>query len=301
MPSQSRGRIETALRYGLYPALAGFTLAYVAFELCGPPGRLGSHYGYYLALLVGAMVVIEWLHPMRPEWRMTRATFLRRDLPYLAIGTLTIGAAGATATWALREMGITRPELHASLPLVPSVMLILVLPEFIWYWVHRLSHEARGAFGRWLWSVHVPHHLPQQLYVMMHVVAHPLNTLVVRLILTAPAFFLGFSAESIFVASAIIALQGVVSHFNVDMRVGWLNYILVGNELHRYHHSADLGEAKNFGNIVPLWDLVFGTFVYRPGAAPARLGVTDSDAYPPEHRVARVLALPFSDPRADCR
>jgi sterol desaturase/sphingolipid hydroxylase (fatty acid hydroxylase superfamily) len=281
------------LRYGLYPALLGFTLAYLWLELSGPSGALGRYYGYYLAVLVTTMMVLEARYPLREQWGMTAGRLFARDLPYLGITALTVVLVGTAAQWALGRIGLERGTSHASLPLIPSVALVLVIPELFWYWVHRLSHEARGRLGRWMWRIHLPHHMPEQLYVMMHGVAHPLNTLVVRLILTLPLFLLGFSAESMFVASVVIGLQGVVSHFNVDMRLGWLNYVLVGNELHRYHHSAAIDEAQNFGNVVPLWDIVFGTFVYRPGIAPAALGLADPSAYPPERSIWRVLALPF--------
>jgi sterol desaturase/sphingolipid hydroxylase (fatty acid hydroxylase superfamily) len=289
-----RSFMDSALRYGLYPVLLGFTLWYLSIELGRPRAELGKYYGYYLAALVGAMVLAESLHPMRREWKMSWSSLFRRDLPYLVITGATIAAAGFAANWVLLRVGVERGDLHATLPLVPSVVLVLVIPEFFWYWLHRMSHEARGPLGRWLWRVHLPHHMPQQLYVMMHVVAHPLNTLAVRLILTAPLFLLGFSAESIFAASVLLGLQGVVSHFNVEMRVGWLNYLLVGNELHRYHHSADIDEAKNFGNVVPLWDIVFGTFVYRPGVAPRALGLANPSEYPAEREILRVLRLPFA-------
>lgn len=281
------------MKYALYPVLLGFTLWYLSVELGQPAGELGKYYGYYLAALVGSMILVESLHPMRREWKISWSRLFGRDLPYLAITAATIASAGFVANWVLMRFGVERGSLHAGLPLVPSVILVLVIPEFFWYWVHRFSHEGRGPLGRFLWRVHLPHHMPQQLYVMMHVVAHPLNTLVVRLILTAPLFFLGFSKESIFAASVIIGLQGVVSHFNVDMRVGWLNYLLVGNELHRYHHSADLDEAKNFGNVVPIWDILFGTFVYRPGVAPRALGLANPSEYPAERQILRVLRLPF--------
>ena len=293
MKRTARSVAGSILKYTLYPTLLGLTLWYLWVELGQPKSQLGGYYGYYLAALVAAMVLLESFHPMRREWKMTRASFLGRDLPYLIIGSVTLGAAGVAARWALMSFGLERGDSHATVPLVPSVVLALLIPEFFWYWLHRMSREARGSLGRWLWRVHLPHHMPQQLYVMMHVVAHPLNTIAVRIILTAPLFLLGFSPESLFIASVLVGLQGVVSHFNVDMRVGWLNYVLVGNELHRYHHSADIGEARNFGNVVPLWDILFGTFVYRPGIAPRALGLGDPSRYPKEGEIFRVLALPF--------
>jgi sterol desaturase/sphingolipid hydroxylase (fatty acid hydroxylase superfamily) len=128
----------------------------------------------------------------------------------------------------------------------------------------------------------------------VYVVAHPINAIVVRLILTAPLFFLGFSTEAIFVASVIVGLQGVVSHLNVDIRAGWLNYVLVGTELHRYHHSADAAEAMNYGTVVPFWDIIFGTFIYRPGIPPCALGVSSPSEYPADREILHVLGLPFA-------
>jgi sterol desaturase/sphingolipid hydroxylase (fatty acid hydroxylase superfamily) len=84
-----------------------------------------------------------------------------------------------------------------------------------------------------------------------------------------------------------------VSHFNVDIKAGPLNYLLVGTELHRFHHSASLDEAKNFGVLTPFWDLVFGTFRYDPRRLPEALGVVDPSQYPPSTAIGKVLMLPL--------
>jgi sterol desaturase/sphingolipid hydroxylase (fatty acid hydroxylase superfamily) len=104
---------------------------------------------------------------------------------------------------------------------------------------------------------------------------------------------LGARPEVIFLFNALMGLQGLVSHFNVDVKAGPINYLLVGTELHRYHHSASIDEAKNYGVLTPFWDLVFGTFVYRPAQLPNALGVQDPGAYPDSNEIAKVLALPF--------
>jgi sterol desaturase/sphingolipid hydroxylase (fatty acid hydroxylase superfamily) len=297
--SQRPARIDRLLRHGLYPLLLGALLLYAALELSAPKEQLGRYYGYYLAGLVAVMLAVEVLHPLRAAWRMTGASFFRRDLPFLIIGGATIALANYAAGLAVIALGLARGATHADLPLLLGVILALVIPDFLWYWVHRWSHEGRGRVGRWLWKIHLAHHLPPQVYLLMHGVAHPLNTLIVRAILGVPLFFLGFSVEALFVANLFIGLQGLVSHFNVDLRAGWLNYFLVGTELHRYHHSADPAEARNYGAVVPLWDLLFGTFHYRPGQSPRALGVADPVAYPGDRQILRVLALPFLRPRSN--
>jgi sterol desaturase/sphingolipid hydroxylase (fatty acid hydroxylase superfamily) len=90
--------------------------------------------------------------------------------------------------------------------------------------------------------------------------------------------------------------ERLVSHLNADVRVGPLNCLLVGTQLHRDHHSADLREARTFGLVQPFWDILFGTFVYRPGRLPSQLGVTDPQCCPAADKVLNVLALPFRRP-----
>ncbi|MGB7184692.1 MAG: sterol desaturase family protein [Burkholderiaceae bacterium] len=89
------------------------------------------------------------------------------------------------------------------------------------------------------------------------------------------------------------SMHGLISHFNVDMRIGWLNYIFVGPELHRYHHSASRDEAKNYGATTAVYDLLFGSFVYRPGLPPDHLGVDGGRQQPEYEDFLRVMKLPF--------
>jgi len=294
-----RDHLNGFITYLLYPLALLAMIAYASFELSGPADQLGHYYGYYLLALVAVMLTVEILHPLRREWRMTRRTFFRRDLPFMFIGGITIGLANYLAGIAILELGMLRGTAHATLPLIPSVILVIVIGDFFWYWIHRWSHENQTRLGQWMWRVHVAHHLPQQVYLFMHAVGHPLNTIVVRLILTVPFFFLGFSAESLFVANLVIGLQGLFSHFNVNIRAGWMNYVLTGTELHRYHHSANYNEAKNYGATTPLWDIVFGTFYYAPHRIPERLGVRNPDHYPDSARLLKVLALPFRQRSSD--
>lgn len=287
------------VKYGLYPLLVIMMLGYASFELSKPAESFGSDYGYYLLLLVAILLLAEILHPLRDEWKMTRASFFHRDLPYMVIGGITLMLANYVAGWLILHFGIARGTSHTGLSLLPSVILAVLIPDLVWYWVHRWSHEERGVLGRYLWRMHAAHHLPQQVYLLMHGVAHPINTFVVRAILSVPLFLLGFSVESLFVANLIVGLQGFVSHFNVDIRTGWLNYVLMGTELHRYHHSADPREGKNYAAVISLWDLLFGTLYYRSGEAPSRLGIAEPENYPKDREIFRVLALPFKDGRTE--
>ena len=60
------------------PLLLAATLCYACVELNQPAGELGKYYGIYLAGLVGLMVSVESLHPLRSDWKMTKASLFRR-------------------------------------------------------------------------------------------------------------------------------------------------------------------------------------------------------------------------------
>jgi sterol desaturase/sphingolipid hydroxylase (fatty acid hydroxylase superfamily) len=66
----------------------------------------------------------------------------------------------------------------------------------------------------------------------------------------------------------VLAVQ-TFSHGNVMLpaRLSWVNRWLMTPDLHRLHHSIVFVENNsNFGNLVPLWDRMFGTLRLRPEA-----------------------------------
>lgn len=279
------------VRHLLYPLLLFATLLVVYLAVNQHWDLKRTLWGYLFGLLI-LLVVIERLVPLSREGGMTRASFLR-DLKYLAASGVTIAVVRTGSS----TLAIWFAEHHAGplarTPLVASVGIFILCFELLQYWFHRLSHQGTGALGRFLWKVHLVHHLPDRVYVVMHGVFHPLNALLTALLLQATMLLLGLSPEAAFAATLLLDLQTMISHFNVDVRAGVFNYLLIGTELHRYHHSAKVEEAKNYGTLTPLWDLVFGTFLYEPQKPPARLGLDGSGEYPPSQDFIRVLALPF--------
>jgi hypothetical protein len=119
MHACKEGETSRFNRYGLYPLLFAAMLGYAAFELSQPAGKVGSYYGIYLIALVMLLLVVESLRHLRAEWKMTKASFFRRDLPYMMIGGLTLGPVNYDAGWATLHFGMTRGASHAALPLVP--------------------------------------------------------------------------------------------------------------------------------------------------------------------------------------
>lgn len=277
--------------YGFYPLLLGATL--LLFTVSVSRGwNLATVFAWMAGVRFVLLLGVEALFPARRAWRMTRSSFWR-DLKYMAVNGGTAAALKFGLGWLALDLSRFNTGLLTGLPAVVEFLGVLLCFEFFQYWFHRISHAPRGPLSTWLWKVHVAHHLPDKVYLLMHPVGHPLNFVVSLALVQLPLVTLGARQETLFLFNALMGLQGLVSHFNVDLRAGPLNYLLVGTELHRCHHSADLAEAGNFGVLTPFWDLVFGTFRYQPRRLPAALGVVDPARYPPSTALLQVLALPF--------
>lgn len=142
------------------------------------------------------------------------------------------------------------------LPLAVQAILMLLIADLLRYWLHRAFHE-----WPFLWSFHAVHHSPKKLYWMNVGRFHPFDKATQYLFDVLPFIFLGVSAEVLAFYFVFYAINGFFQHCNINMRLGVLNYLISGPELHRWHHSIHYKEAnQNYGNNLIVWDLLFGTY-----------------------------------------
>jgi hypothetical protein len=93
-------------------------------------------------------------------------------------------------------------------------------------------------------------------------------------------------------SGVIGSVLATITHMNVAFSFGPLNYIIGTNEIHRWHHSDKIEEARNF-SVFMLWDHLFGTFVYPPGRPrPNKLGLFNEHFYP-LHAYLGQLVIPL--------
>ena len=264
---------------GSYPGVIalGFAL-YMALVATGLPVILAS----YAAALAGAALITlhEMRLPYRSEWRPSSgevradALFLvtvQAALPYLLSFTIVLGIAGALEAKGLTISGLWPHEL----PVIVQAVLMLAAADFPRYWLHRAFH--RFTF---MWRLHAVHHSPHRLYWLNVGRFHPLEKAVQFAVDTLPFALMGVSQETLSAYVVFYALNGFFQHSNCRVRLGPLNYIVAGPELHRWHHSVAAGEADhNFGNNLIIWDLLFGTR-FLPGDREVGLLGLRNRAYP---------------------
>ena len=90
--------------------------------------------------------------------------------------------------------------------------------------------------------------------------SHPLEILVNQTIELLPLVLLGASPSVPVIKASVSAIWGMFIHANLDVRLGRLQYVVNGPEMHRWHHSTE-PEARgaNFSTKLAVWDWLLGT------------------------------------------
>jgi len=169
-----------------------------------------------------------------------------------------------------------------------QLILVSVLAEFGQYWMHRLSHE-----NRWLWRIHIAHHSTKRIYWLNGFRVHPFNIIWFHLSGVFFLFLAGANTEVMLTYATLTGVSNTFQHANIKLKYGVLNYIFSTNELHRWHHSTKLKEANNnYGAMLIMWDLIFGSYYNETDCSPHKLGVIGEESYPTDS-YWRQLLIPF--------
>ena len=151
--------------------------------------------------------------------------------------------------------GLSRLHLVGSWPILAQLAFFLVVHDLYIYLFHRLQHG-------WpvLWRVHEAHHSVPQVDWLSGVRSHALEILVNQTVEFAPIVLLGAAPQVAVLKGAVSAIWGMFIHSNVDVRLGRLQYLVNGPEMHRWHHADDpAAYGRNFATKLAIWDWLFGT------------------------------------------
>ena len=139
---------------------------------------------------------------------------------------------------------------------IPVYWIMLVLLEdFIYYWLHRFDHEIR-----FFWAVHVTHHSSEQMNFTVGFRSSVFQPLY-RFIYFIPLALMGFKPIDIMFVFSATQIWGIFVHTEMIHKMGWLEYLLVTPSHHRVHHASNSKYLdKNMGMFLIIWDKLFGTF-----------------------------------------
>lgn len=134
-------------------------------------------------------------------------------------------------------------------------ILLFVATDLVWYWYHRLAHEI-NAF----WAVHVVHHQSEDFNYTVSARITVFQAMV-RSGFWSVLPLIGFPPEMIVTLLLIHGLYPFFIHTQVLGRWGWFEKVLVTPTHHGIHHASNPEYLdKNYGDVLIIWDKMFGTF-----------------------------------------
>jgi len=251
----------------------GFLAA--ALTLAGTGGSLI----WLPALVVVAILtscLAERIAPHEPVWNKPDHDRVR-DICHAVVneGTIIVlvvllAVFAAVIPWA--------PLWPSSLPLWADVALSIIMLDTGITLVHFASHRVSL-----LWRFHAVHHSVKRMYGFNGQLKHPVRQTLEIMGGTLPWLLLGIPTEVAALATFAVAVQLLLQHSNVDMKIGPLKYVWAVAPAHRHHHVASAQDGDvNFGLFLTLWDLLLGTarFSSCDGARAGAIGIHGRPDYP---------------------
>lgn len=148
-------------------------------------------------------------------------------------------------------------NLPAWLHFVLAIMLLDVVAQ---YGVHFMLHKVK-----WMWRLHMVHHSDTHVDATTGTRHHPGDYLTREVAALGAILLFGIPIEYYLGYRLITIFFAYFTHANI--RLGkldrLLSYVIVTPDMHKFHHHFERPWTdSNFGNILSIWDRMFGTLVY---------------------------------------
>ncbi|RYZ96641.1 MAG: sterol desaturase family protein [Sphingobacteriaceae bacterium] len=211
----------------------------------------------YLAFAIPLFLVFMFLEYFVSRQKKMELFDLHRSIANVSIGILerltdilTVALFYGVYDYLQKNFGIFQIK-----PTIAMWILLFLGTDFVWYWYHRLAHEMNV-----FWAVHVVHHQSEDFNYTVSARITLLQS-VVRTGFWCVLPIIGFTAPMITVMLLIHGLYPFFVHTQVVGKLGVLEYFMVTPSHHRVHHATnDNYLDKNYGDVLIIWDKIFGTF-----------------------------------------
>jgi sterol desaturase/sphingolipid hydroxylase (fatty acid hydroxylase superfamily) len=222
----------------------------------------------YAAVYFGVIILVSFLEGIFPRRKETNSRGLRwfGNFGISIFGTIAARLAFPLAgvAWAIycaeRGWGVFN---RLPVPFALSFVLTLVLLDLQAYSQHSLFHGLPL-----LWRLHRAHHTDHDCDFSTGARFHPLETILTTLFGLVVIAALGAPPVAVLVAQLVSTAVGFAEHANVRLPASLdraLRLLLVTPDMHRIHHSQEVGESRrNLGGTFTWWDRLFGTYVDSP-------------------------------------
>lgn len=142
--------------------------------------------------------------------------------------------------------------------------------DFAGYWTHRVQHVVNL-----FWNGHIIHHSSEEFNLACALRQSIASIAKVFVVFLLPAALLGVPPKVIAIVAPLHLFAQFWYHTRHIKRMGWLEKIIVTPSHHRVHHAINPEYIdKNYGQILIIWDKLFGSFREESDDIPPVYGIT---------------------------
>ncbi len=184
---------------------------------------------------------------------------------------------------------------HFALFHVESTVLTCIIAYFVLdfqgYWTHRWAHE-----NNYLWNGHAIHHSSED-YNLACALRTGISFVNLFTFFLLPAAILGVPQSVIAIVAPIRLFAQFWYHTEWIKKMGVLESFIITPSHHRVHHAINPEYInRNYGQILIIWDKMFGTFQEElPGVQPVYGSTRPAQTWNPIKINFQHLGLLFAD------
>ena len=266
--------------------------AFVEFLNGLSTGQRGSFLFVFLFAAILAERLFPFLHTDRPNQHVLI------NLAFL-VGVALVNTLVATIAFA--GLGVHEWEiglLHwVELPLWAQLLVTIVVLDFVaQYAAHWTLHNFK-----WLWRYHAVHHSDTHIDASTGTRLHPGDFFFREVLVVLTIIVMGLPLVGYFLYRIITPFFSYFTHANIRLPL-WLDkpltYVFVTPNMHKVHHHVERPWTDcNYGNILSVWDRLFGTYAYAdPKDVEYGLDVLEPEN---DRKLSYLFKLPFSNFKTD--
>jgi alkylglycerol monooxygenase len=134
-------------------------------------------------------------------------------------------------------------------------IILFMLVDLVWYWYHRFGHEVNL-----FWSAHIVHHQSEEFNFTVSARITVFQYFI-RTGFWCVLPLIGFPASMLAIMLLIHGAYAFFLHTRLVGKLGFLEHIIVTPSHHRVHHASNEQYLdKNYGDMLIIWDKLFGTY-----------------------------------------
>ena len=201
------------------------------------------------------LIIVEWFASKKIGIEINRPadviSSLSSGMSNITKDSLKLSVVLISYSWLVEHITVYKLE-----PVWLAVVLAFFVQDFTGYWMHRLNHRVNI-----FWNRHVIHHSSEEFNLSCALRQSISETIHFSALLMIPAALFGVPAVIFSVLAPIHLFMQFWYHTRLINKMGFLEKIIVTPSHHRVHHAINPEYIdKNYGQILIIWDKMFGSF-----------------------------------------